>query len=282
MSLPSIQSLLAKHGIRPKKRLGQNFLTPMPTMRKIVDALEINEDDTVVEIGPGLGLMTSLAAEQARRVIAIDRDEALLAIAQEEFGDRDNIDWIHADILKCDLKVIVHGSRFTVHGLKILGNLPYNISSPIIFWMLDARQLIDRAIIMVQKEVALRLAASPGTKDYGIPSVLLQAHADVRRLFDVSAKSFLPPPEVTSSIVCIDFRTGDDGIADEAQFRTVVKAAFGKRRKTIRNALMGNRSLGASADAIDEALAACQIDPRRRPETLTIEEYVHLAETLKT
>ncbi len=300
MKAPSVPFLLKKYGVRPKKRLGQNFLVPLPTMQKIVDALELHSDDVVIEIGPGLGVMTALAARRSSLVIAIDKDEQLVAIAKEEFGNTPNIIWMHADILKVSVEDLITdsaafkcGTRNSERGiepnsalrtqhsaLKILGNLPYNISSPVLFWMLDDRSAIARAIVMLQKEVAMRLVASPGTKDYGILAVLFGAFADTKKLFDVSPKSFLPPPEVTSAVVRIDFREGKHAVDDELWFRRVVKAAFGQRRKTIRNAFLGAAGLKLDAERIDAALEVAGIDPKLRPERLSVETFAALANAL--
>ena len=282
MPLPSVHSLLRKHGIAPKKRLGQHFLHARPTMEKIVAALAATKNDTVIEIGPGLGVMTAIVAAGARHVFAIEKDAAMIDVARAEFGSLDNITWVEEDILEVPLCDVVAKLACVAPGERILvvGNLPYNISSPILFCMLEHRGMIRRAVVMIQKEVAERIVAKPGSKDYGILAVLLQAVASCRKLFDVSAKSFLPPPEVTSAVVQIDFREGDGGIADEERFRLVVKGAFGKRRKTLRNALLGARALKLVAARLDAALAACGIAGRRRPEELSVAEFVALANRL--
>lgn len=281
MPTPSVPSLLRKYRIAPRRRLGQHFLTAAPTMGKVVAALGCTEEDAAVEIGSGLGVMTALLAERAGHVFAIERDSHLLDIARKEFPS-DAITWIDADILKVDLcDIVLHFAGAEPRGrLKVVGNLPYGISSPILFCFLEHRSFLERAVVMVQKEVALRICAPVGSKEYGILAVLLQAVADCRRLFDVSAKSFFPRPAVASSVVRLDFREGDCGIADESRFREIVKGAFGKRRKTLRNALLGARALGLNPDALDAALSSLGIDPRRRPETLTVDEFKRLASHL--
>lgn len=290
MSL-SVTSLLKKYNITPKKRLGQHFLAAGPTIEKIVASLEIKKDDIVLEIGPGLGLMTGLIAERAKHVFAVDADTSIIEIAKEELRHHKNITWVNEDILRINSGKIgtaaLSGNLDVKLGyfahtqddkFKIIGNLPYNISSPIIFWMIENRAKISEAIIMVQKEVAVRLAAKPGNKDYGILSVLLQARADVKKLFDVSAKSFIPPPKVQSSVVRIKFNEDLYKIKDGARFAAIVKGAFGKRRKTLRNALIGAKNLQLDAAHLDEILSRCKIDGKRRPETLTVEEYIMLAD----
>jgi 16S rRNA (adenine1518-N6/adenine1519-N6)-dimethyltransferase len=281
--MPSIYALLRKHSLRTKKSLGQHFLAAVPTIDKIVAALHLTADDDVLEIGPGLGIMTRKAAESARRVLAVERDAQLLAIAREESAAYENIRWIEADILDCTVDVLrsAAGAPQLAPRLKLLGNLPYNISSPILFWFLDQRNFFSEAVIMIQKEVAIRLAARPGTRDCGILSVLLQAVVDVQRLFDVSAESFVPPPKVLSSVVRLTVRPDPLVLpADEETFRRTVRAAFGHRRKTIRNALLGSALLRSSPSAVDQALSSAHIDPRARPETVSIEAFVVLAKTL--
>ena len=282
MSSPSLQVILKKHGIRPKKSLGQHFLCAMPTIGKIVDALAPSPADDVIEIGPGPGIMTGLIAERARRCVAIDTDGAMIAVAREELAGRGNIAFLHGDILEQEIDGIAEACSAPSSGpFKLIGNLPYNISSPILFWMIERRAYLSRAVIMVQKEVARRIAASPGGKEYGILSVVVQCFARVEKLFDVSAKSFIPPPKVTSSVLRLDFtKPHEPAPRDEAFFRNVVRSAFGKRRKTLRNALLRASDLRVDAERLDAGLAAARIDPTRRPETLSIAEFLRLAEEL--
>jgi 16S rRNA (adenine1518-N6/adenine1519-N6)-dimethyltransferase len=282
MAPQSVHHFLKKHGIRPKKRLGQHFLSAMPTIEKIVGAVHPSPDDCILEIGPGPGLMTALLAERAAHVIAIDKDESLMALAREEFSHLRNIHWVVSDILKADIPSLLSALDLQPLTLKVVGNLPYNISSPILFWLLKGRGRISRATVMLQKEVAMRIIASPGCKDYGILSVQIQAFAKAKRLFDVSPQNFLPPPKVLSSVIEIDFASATPAVApgDEDSFRHLVRAAFGKRRKTLRNALIGGR-LGVTPDAIDAALAKEGIDGKRRPETLSVREFATLAASLK-
>lgn len=284
MSHTSLQALLGRHGITPKKRLGQHFLSAMPTIGKIVDAIAPSGDECVLEIGPGPGLMTALIAKRAGHVIAVEKDRSLAAVAREQLAAFPNAEVIEGDFLDIDLERAISSvpKRFRRRRIKVAGNLPYNISSPILFRLLDERRLISRAIIMLQKEVALRIAARPGGKDYGILSVRVQACAGARRLFDVSPGNFIPPPEVNSSVIEIDFEAGPpDKPDDEAWFARVVKAAFGKRRKTLRNALLGGGFPRLTPAALDEALSATGIDGKRRPETLSTADFIGLARALK-
>lgn len=272
MKIPSAHSIIKRHGILPKKRLGQHFLVAMPSIEKIAGALGAEKDDCVIEIGPGLGIMSAILAKICSKVIAIEHDPAVLRVARTEFGDIKNIEWIESDILKINLQ------NLTSSKAKIIGNLPYNISSPILFWMLENRALIERAVVMLQKEVAARVVSKPNCKDYGILSVLLQAHASCKKLFDVSAASFFPPPKVTSSVIGIDF--DKEPPSDWPGFKAVVKAAFGKRRKTLRNALLGARNLSIKPAQLDSILKSVEIDGRRRPEALSVDEFIKLSSAI--
>jgi len=248
MPITSTQSLLKKHDIRPKKQLGQHFLSAIPTVKKIVASADIRKTDTVVEIGPGPGIMTGYISEAAKKVVAIDMDVDILAVAKKELSAHRNITWVRNNILKVDLKKLVRKKAI------VLGNLPYNISSQIIFWMIDNRKNISKANIMLQKEVAVRICAKPGGKDYGIISVIAQAFAKCQKLFDVSAKSFIPPPKVTSSVITLNFEDTDYKIDDEENFKKIVKAAFGQRRKTLRNSLVGASNVKLKPEDVDSAL----------------------------
>ena len=266
MNYPSIKSLLKKYRITAKKSMGQNFLAEGPTMMKIVESLHAQHDDTVLEIGCGMGVMTALLAAKCRHIFAVDADREAMAIARTEFGDRPNIEWTLGDILKTDI------SAFAQQGkILVIGNIPYNISSPIFFHLLDHRAHIKHVILMIQKEVAQRVIAKPGGKDYGALSIMLQSYAKCEKLFNVARTNFMPRPKVMSSVIKLDF---SDSPKDEIPgLRDVVRAAFQKRRKTIKNAL-------DKFDGIESILADLGIDPKRRPETLTVEEFHKLAQKI--
>ncbi len=284
MTHTSLQAVLNKYGIIPRKALGQHFLSAMPTIRKIVEAIGPSKDECVLEIGPGPALMTRLIAQRAGRVIAVEKDGRLAGIAREELSEHPNVEIVEGDFLTVDFDELLSRVPEPLRGkrIKVAGNLPYNVSSPILFRLLDRAELISRAVVMLQKEVAMRIVAQPGKKDYGILSVRFQAMAKARRLFDVAPGNFIPPPEVMSSIVEIDFESPPaERPEDEDWFADVVKAAFGKRRKTLRNALIGSGLPSLSAGRIDEALSAISMDGRRRPETLSTTEFIALARAMK-
>jgi 16S rRNA (adenine1518-N6/adenine1519-N6)-dimethyltransferase len=253
---------------RPKKRFGQNFLQDRHVVEGILTAADLDSRDRVLEIGPGLGALTERLLPQVSRlhVIEIDRDLAagLQARTDQNLvvhpGDALALDWNHF---------------LTEPPYKLIANLPYNISSQIVFKILDHRHLFSRLVLMFQKEVGERLCASPGGRDYGILSVLCQVWFDVRRVLRVPPGAFYPPPKVHSAVLCFDaLEHPRIDVADEAFFRRVVKAAFAQRRKTLRNSLIGS---GFGFEGLEESMLAAGIDPRRRAETLDLEEFGRLA-----
>jgi 16S rRNA (adenine1518-N6/adenine1519-N6)-dimethyltransferase len=256
---------------RPKKRFGQNFLQDRHIIDGILAAAALEARDRVLEIGPGLGVLTDRLLPSVARlhVIEIDRDlvEALQARTAPHLtvhvGDALALDW---EAILCE------------PPYKLVANLPYNISSQILFKILDHRHLFSRLVLMFQQEVGDRLCAAPGGRDYGILSVLCQVWFDIRRVLRVAPGAFYPPPKVYSSVLCFEALARPRiEIADERFFRRTVKAAFGQRRKTLRNSLAGG---GLGFDGIEDALREVGIDPGRRAETLSLEEFGRLAQVL--
>ncbi|MDZ4165538.1 MAG: 16S rRNA (adenine(1518)-N(6)/adenine(1519)-N(6))-dimethyltransferase RsmA [Smithellaceae bacterium] len=299
----SVKAILRRYNIVPKKSLGQSFLTDGNTARSIVELAELDSSDTVIEIGSGVGFMTRLMAEKAGRVIALELDRTLIEILLEELKDAQNIKVIHTDVLKYDFgawkKEDDQSNRSSIlldrpdkmpalfsgeipgRKIKVVGNIPYNISSPIIFQLLDHREAIDRAILMVQKEVADRLLAAPGTKEYGIPTVIMSMYAVILRKITVPPGAFSPPPKVTSTVIEIKFRERPLlELIDPGFFRKVVRTAFGMRRKTLFNNLRNLDAPGLSETLLEETLRAEGIDGRRRGETLSVEDFGRLSNTL--
>ena len=270
-------TLLASKLLHPKKQFGQNFLKDPSTAKMIVDRSKLSPEDIIIEIGSGLGALTIPAARQAKCVYAVEKDYQVAEVLQTELADNDihNVILINKDILTVNINEI---SKKENRKLIVLGNLPYNISSQILVALLNAKQSIDRASLMFQKEVAQRLAAGPGSKDYGRLSVILQYSADVKKLATVGAHLFLPKPKVASEVIEIRFKTViENPVADEALLSAVVKAAFSTRRKTLKNAL-ANISTKTKNDAasIKNILAHAEIDPSRRAESLSVAEFVAL------
>lgn len=253
-----------------KKALGQHLLVSEPTLEKIARTLAPTKKDTVLEIGPGTGKLTKHLATLAGHVIAIEKDADMVERLKGTLKGIDNVTVIHADFLELDLtKTLKYLNTKTL----FCGNLPYNISSQILFKLKDARALFSRGVFMVQKEVAERLYSKPGSKDYGILSILLQASAEIKKCFYVSPGAFLPPPKVTSTVVRASFYDNDPyKISDEELFARIVKKAFGQRRKMIRNTL-GRDYL--------TYLEKAGIDPSSRAEDLPLEKFALLTSVVK-
>lgn len=275
MAPKTVPALIKKYSIRASKKLGQNFLKDSDVMDRLIDPLNLYPDEDVLEIGPGLGVITDKLSRQVLEVIAIEKDKKMLEVAQTEFGDRKNIRFIEADFTKINLPTLLKPFHTPI---KVFGNIPYNVSSAILFLLLENHSLFQCAVLTLQKEVANRLIAHPGTKDYGILTILLQPYAVCEKLFDIEPGSFLPPPEVTSTAVKITFlKTSPYTIHKPQLFTRIVKTAFQQRRKTIRNAL---KSLLKNGQI--KPWEVCYINPDERPECLTVKQYADLANYLNT
>jgi 16S rRNA (adenine1518-N6/adenine1519-N6)-dimethyltransferase len=242
----------------------------------IVSRAGLSSSDTVLEIGAGLGALTFPASQVVKRVIAVEKDNDLAHALESELRRRQikNVDIIHKDIFDVNIFEVPRDEK---EKLVVMGNLPYNISSQVLFYLLDAREVVGRAVLMFQKELARRLLAGPGTKDYGRLSVMLQYSADLKRIASVKAHLFVPKPKVDSEVIEIRFKKViENQVADENILSEIVKAAFGKRRKTLKNAL-SDSSLMADSETINRILSETDILPTRRAETLSVSEYVELA-----
>lgn len=257
--------------LKARKSLGQNFLVHKPTCETIVGFCDIEPDDTMVELGPGQGALTSILLKKAKKVVAIELDarfpERLQGIATDG-----NLEVIEQDMLDVSYTGLCAqiGSR-----LKLIGNLPYNISSQILFKLIDERDAIDSCVFMFQKEVADRIASSPCSKAYGILSVITQYAFDVTRLMNVPPTLFKPAPKVTSSVIKLIPKMPEEYARDFGLFKSLVRTAFGKRRKKIYNALEG--FLGFSDETLKQAIDQAGIDPSVRAEDVFISQYVSLA-----
>ncbi len=256
------------------ERFSQNFLVDGNIARKIVDRSEVGAGDHVLEIGPGRGALTEPLASRVARLRLVEIDRALVWALAERYQDDPHVEVIAGDALAIGLGVLLEGAE----RWSIVANLPYRITSPLIFAMLDERARLASATVMVQREVAERIQAEPGTKEWGTLSVHAQRVADVHTLFDVSPNAFRPRPTVHSSVLRLDFLSRPRvEVADETLFRRVVRAAFALRRKTLRNSL---QSGGFDVATIDAAGTALGLDLKRRGETLEIAELAALAATL--
>jgi 16S rRNA (adenine1518-N6/adenine1519-N6)-dimethyltransferase len=280
-SYPSPQALLDRHDLRAKKSWGQNFLGDRAVLDDIAELAAPEAGGTVVELGAGLGHLTVRLLARGARVVAVERDRDMARVLRAELGDR--LTLLEADAARLDWAALAreHGAPDGSGGaprVAVAGNLPYHLSSPILFSLLDAAPSIRRAVFLLQREVAERLAAPAATRDYGLLSVLLQRHAEVRVARRVPPGAFWPPPKVESAVVCAAFRPPAEPVVDEARFRRLVKAGFGQRRKTLRNALEAGKV--APPEALAAALLAAGIDPGRRGETLTVAEWAALERAL--
>jgi len=262
---------LAAAGLRPRKRWGQHFLCDPAVARRIVETAELGPRSIALEIGPGLGALTGELAARAGRLYLVEVDPALANRLAARFAGEPRVQVVAGDVLSMPLEDVVSDPVVTV-----VANLPYNIAMPILFRLLDARARFPRAVLMLQREMAQRLAAAPGTAAYGVASVLVQAFADVRIAFGVSRRSFLPRPDVDSAVVDVRWSAAARAnIGDVALFRAVVRAAFGQRRKMLRNALAAL----ATERAVDlaAAFATADIAPTARAETLDLAAFARLA-----
>lgn len=255
----------------PRKRLGQHFLIDPNLLRKIINLADLQPNDYVCEIGPGGGALTRLLCQSAKQVLALEVDPRMVDFLKEEFAGCSNLEIQEHDALRYPFDQLPEPA-------VVVANLPYNISTPIMFRLLEARPKIRRMVLTVQLEVAKRLTAKPNTKDYGVLSVMAQRLADVRFGFPVSRKCFRPVPEVDSGVVRLDIRIPQLSSAQEADaFASVVRAAFGQRRKTLLNALRG---AGFSLICLERAQERTGIMLTRRAETLSVGEFQHLSEAL--
>ena len=279
--MASPNTLLKAWNIRADKRLGQNFLTDRSTAAKIVEHAKISPDDVVLEIGSGLGALTIPAARLAAKVYAVEKDSRLLDLLKTELLANNIINTIlmNENILKVDIANLVDE---TSRKLIVLGNLPYNISSQVLVKLISNRSVVNRAILMFQLELAQRLMASPGGKDYGRLSVIVQYCAEINTVTRVSANQFTPRPKVDSAVLEVNFKDSDQLSADdEAFFFRVIKAAFGRRRKMLKNSLVGSE-LGIDAEVVRLALDNARIESSRRAETLAVSEFLSLSANLKS
>jgi 16S rRNA (adenine1518-N6/adenine1519-N6)-dimethyltransferase len=262
--MTSVRKMVAQYEIHPRKRLGQSFLEDRNIIRRIVALAEPAGDETVVEIGAGLGSMTEELAKRAGRVIALEVDQRLVGVLRERFAGQDRVEVLQMDVLKYDFSSACPGGR-----IKVVGNIPYHISSPILFRLLDFRRSISSMILMFQKELADRITAPPGTKDYGIPSVLVARYTRATCELTVPPTCFYPVPDVVSSVLRITVRQ-DPNLLNEALFAKIVRAAFAQRRKTLWNNL---RHIGIPEEMVCRMFAGSGIDRTRRAETLSVEEF---------
>lgn len=265
-----VHYICKRFDIKMSKKLGQNFLIKRGIVDEIVKAADLHDGEPVLEIGPGIGTLTQGLAQSGANVTAIELDTRLLEVLDTTLAQYGNVKIVHGDVLKLDVLSIMNHEPF-----KVVANLPYYITTPIIMSLLESRLPIERLVVMVQKEVALRMVAKPGSKDYGALSVAVQYYTKPDIVLDVPPKSFLPAPAVTSSVIrCVLRDKPPVDVIDERLFFRVVKAGFAQRRKTFANTM---KTTGLSKDRIEELLAKANIDGQRRGETFTLQEFADVA-----
>lgn len=274
----TIKYIMGKYDFKFSKGLGQNFLINEFVVQDIVDGAEINQDDYILEIGPGIGVMTYEMASRAKKVLAVEIDSYLLPVLEETLADFDNIKVINEDVLKLDLKTVIK-EEFDNQPPKVVANLPYYITTPIVMGLLEDELPISDIVVMVQKEVADRMMAQPSTKAYGALSVAVQYYSDPEIVTVVPKSSFMPQPNVASSVIRLKIRPSSVNLDSKDIFFKTVKDAFSKRRKTLLNALSSGIMKVPKAD-LKEVFETTGIDGGRRGETLSIEEFATLANAI--
>jgi len=268
---------IKKYNFNFQKRFGQNFLIDSHVIDKIIKAADIKKTDTVIEIGPGIGTMTQYLAENAGRVFAVEIDEKLLPILKDTLSPYDNVTVINQDILKTDIESLA-GPGVTV---KIVANLPYYITTPIIMGLFENHVPAESITVMVQKEVADRMAASPGTKDYGALSLAVQYYADTYLAANVPPNCFMPRPGVGSAVIRLTrHKEMKVKVSDEKKMFKIIRASFGERRKTLANGIKNSPELSYSREQVEKALTDMGLDTRVRGETLSLSQFAELSERL--
>ncbi len=275
----NIKETLEKYQVCPRRSLGQNFLTDPNIARKIGGIADLTKKDTVIEIGPGLGALTEILAEKAGKVIAVEIDKGLVRFLTDNLGSCKNLKIVSGDILKFEIRELTGSNRGKV---KIVGNLPYSITTPIIVHLLNQKKRIESILVTVQKEVAERLLAIPATKARGAISCLVQFYTKPAAVGRIKASCFYPRPKIDSTILKLQVLEKPVlDIGDEKVFFKIIRASFEKRRKTILNALSGSSSRNLNKEGLSQALGRAKINPRRRGETLSLKEFADVCEAIK-
>lgn len=274
------KEIVQKHNFRFSKSLGQNFLIDDTIIDRIVEGANIGENDYVMEVGPGIGTLTREMAKRSKKVVAIEIDKSLIPILKDTLSDLDNAEVVNSDILRVDVNELID-EKLNGGPIKLVANLPYYITTPIVMKFLEEDIPVTNIVVMVQKEVADRMKAEPNTKDYGALSVAVQYYCDVEIVAKVPRHLFMPQPNVDSTVIALNVRENPVYKVDNEEiFFKVVKASFGQRRKTLLNSLS---TLGfLNKDEIKEVLQNSNIDEKRRGETLSIEEFSNLSNTINS
>lgn len=272
--------VLQKYNFTFQKKFGQNFLIDPHVLDKIIAAAEITKDDFVLEIGPGIGTLTQYLAEAAREVVAVEIDSSLIPILEDTLSAYDNVSVINEDVLKVDLKKLAE-ERNGGKPIKVVANLPYYITTPIIMGLFESHVPLKSLTVMVQKEVALRMQAGPGTKDYGALSLAVQYYADPYLAANVPPNCFMPRPNVGSAVIRLTrFEEAPVKVTDEALLFRLIRASFNQRRKTLQNGLVNSPELHFSKEQVAAAIETLGVSPSVRGEALTLEQFAALCNAL--
>lgn len=274
------KAVINKYSFAFQKKFGQNFLIDGNIVREIIEESGIGPDDFVLEIGPGIGTMTQYLCEYAREVVAVEIDKSLIPILEDTLSEYDNVEVINEDALKIDIKQLV-ADRNDNKPIKVVANLPYYITTPIVMGLLESKAPIDSITIMVQKEVADRMQTGPGSKEYGALSLAVQYYADAYVVAKAPASCFMPRPNVDSSVIKLDlYDECPVQVKDEALMFRIIRASFNQRRKTLANGLKNAQNLQFSKEQIETAIEQLGKPLTVRGETLTLEEFAKLADLL--
>jgi 16S rRNA (adenine1518-N6/adenine1519-N6)-dimethyltransferase len=272
------REILQKYGFSFKKSLGQNFLIDTNILHNIVATAELSRETAAIEIGPGIGALTEQLCRTAGKVVCVEIDQRLLPILAETLSPYDNVEIVHADVLQLDLHQMIAERLSAYEQISVVANLPYYVTTPILMKLLEERLPLQNIVVMIQKEVADRIAAKPGSKDYGSLSVAAQFYAEAEVAMVVPASVFVPRPNVDSAVIKLSIRKKPPvEVADEKLFFQVVRACFAQRRKTILNNLTGNLFAKEQKEQVVQLLESADIEPARRGETLSIAEFARLA-----
>lgn len=274
------KEIINKYSFAFQKKIGQNFLIDSNILESIVSAADITKDDFVLEIGPGIGTMTQYLCEAARQVVAVEIDKMLIPILKDTLSEYDNVEVINQDVLKLDIKALAQ-EKNNGKPIKVVANLPYYITTPIIMGLFESKVPIESITIMVQKEVADRMQTGPGSKDYGALSLAVQYYADAKVQLNVSASCFMPRPNVDSAVIKLTAHEKLVVDVDETLMFKVIRASFNQRRKTLVNGLKNSSELDYTKEEIVQAIKAIGKEENIRGEKLTLEEFAALSNSLK-
>lgn len=275
------KEVLAKFNMSAKKKFGQNFLIDNGVLEGIVEAAGVTDKDCVLEIGPGIGTLTQYLGDSAKKVVAVEIDKTLIPVLADTLSEYDNITVINEDVLKVDIEEIVNKYN-EGRPIKVVANLPYYITTPIIMKLFESGAPIESVTVMVQKEVADRMSMGPGSKDYGSLSLAVGFYARATEVMEVPPSSFIPQPGVGSAVVHLErYEQPKVTVKDEKFLFDMIRTAFNQRRKTLSNSLSGSPQLGVSRQQVTDALAEMGIDERARGEVLTLEQFAQLSDILQ-